>query len=41
MVGPDSPQHDDIIWSMRFAGRIAKTTNTHLECVIIFAFSRQ
>jgi hypothetical protein len=29
---------DNIIWRMRFACRIAKTTNIHSEFVIVIAF---
>ena len=38
-VEPDKPQMT--IWRMRIAFRIPKSTNTHLECVIVIAFPLQ
>jgi len=31
----------NIIWRMRFAFWISRTTDTHSKCVIIIAFSQQ
>jgi hypothetical protein len=39
MVEPDRPQME--IWRMSFACWITKATHTHLEYVILIAFTQQ